>query len=789
VIEIRVKRGTATYLAEQNPVLDIGEPCLELDTGKIKYGDGVTPWNLLAYASGGDTSGTNNEITGTDGFVGGGSDNTVSGANGAIVGGTTSDVTGAAAVILGGQSNTASGAKAVVLGGNANTAAKANAVVVGGANNLADGIGAIVLGGSGNSAEATNSVVIGKDGVADKEGQIVLSGGKFKTAGDAQTAIYQLRQETDDAVATRMFLNGVTGELVVPPNSLWHFDIKCVAYDKTLDAAAVWSIRGGIMRDYNEQTKFVGPPTVESWGDDWDSAATIDVTASNTTNALTLTVTGIGGHEIQWYATVITTETTTEEPLNSDMFVDIVFGDPVTSLSVTVTEASGQSIFPAFSPTITDYVINAGTYFSDTSPRNYSVTINGGTPITGTTTTNKCLRIKAPGNSYFVRLIPNDLPLGNVSLKTAQYTPGYYLVVPSQGSPAYVMVYDGNGVPVFYTPGHGGIFSVAPGWENNRLTTNGHTGNYDRWDMLIGLNTLTALPYDMINPDTRGGSHTWEIHESQTIRTPGRVGNIIYQSYDSTGFYIQEQNPQNQIVWEWWSDDYFNTGYADFFHINSIDVHPVTGDIVVSCRHPSSVFCIDYQTKNILWATSGDGFHSSAIQPAAKPNMTTTTKWLTTVGEPTLAGYTQYNATSAQHDARWVDMFIPPLTPGNSVVSISDNQSLTYRPARGVIFEINMTTNQAIFRSHVYSTRGSTPWQGSFNVVKELSGLTSHFANFPTQHPNLVEYLGDAAGVGSQTKTLEMDIAGDMYRAVKVRSDFLNINYMRTTAGRTVTVL
>jgi hypothetical protein len=168
--------------------------------------------------------------------------------------------------------------------------------------------------------------------------------------------------------------------------------------------------------------------------------------------------------------------------------------------------------------------------------------------------------------------------------------------VPSQGSPAYVVVYDGNGVPVFYTPGHGNIFSVAPGWENNRLTTNGLTGNYDRWDMSIGLNTLTALPYNMINPDTRGGSHTWEIHESWSIRTPGRVGNIIYQSYDATGFYIQEQNPQNQIVWEWWSDDYFNTTYADFFHINSIDVHPVTGDVVVSCWHPSTVFCIVYQT-------------------------------------------------------------------------------------------------------------------------------------------------------------------------------------------------
>jgi hypothetical protein len=757
-IEIRIKRGTAAYLAEQNFVLDTGEPCLEIDTGKIKYGDGVTPWNLLAYATGNDTSGTNNEVTGTDGFIGGGTDNIVSGVSAGVVGG---------------QTNTAEGARAVVLGG---------------ANNTADGQNAVVIGGTDNLAEGANSVAFGQDAVATKAAQTVFAGGKFQTPGDAQFSIYHLRQSTDDAVPTRMYFNGTSGQLTIAENTLWYFEVKLTAYDTTVDAASVWSIRGGIQRDYNGAAQLVGPATVESWGDDWNANATVTATADNVNKALALTVTGIGGHDIQWYATVFTSETTTEPPLMSDMFVDIIYANPVTTLTVSVA-SGGTAMYPTFAPTTYDYAVNSGTNFENTGTRSYTVTINGGTPITGTTTVNKCLRIKAAGGSYFVRLIPNDLPVPTISLKTAQYIPGYYLVVPSQGNPAYAIVYDGNGVPVFYTRGHGGIFSLAPGWENNRLTTNGTTGNYDRWDIAIGSNSLTALPYNMINPSTRGTTHTWEIHESWSIRTPGRVGNIIYQSYDSTGFYIQEQNPQNQIVWEWWSDDYFNTTYADFFHINSIDVHPVTGDVVVSCRHPSTVFCIDYQTKNILWATQGEGFHSGPIQPAAKSNMTANTKWLTTVGEPTVQGYSQYNATSAQHDARWVDMFIPPLTPGNSVVSISDNQSLTYRPARGVIFEINMNTNQAIFRSHVYSTQGNTPWQGSFNVVKELNNLTSHFCNFPTQHPNLVEYAGDANGVGTQTKTLEMDIAGDMYRAVKVRTDFFNLNYLRTTAGRTVNVL
>ncbi len=36
-----------------NPTLAAGEPGFETDTGKIKYGDGTTAWNSLAYAAGG----------------------------------------------------------------------------------------------------------------------------------------------------------------------------------------------------------------------------------------------------------------------------------------------------------------------------------------------------------------------------------------------------------------------------------------------------------------------------------------------------------------------------------------------------------------------------------------------------------------------------------------------------------------------------------------------------------------------------------------------------------------
>lgn len=51
---IKLRRDTAANWTSNNPILAAGEPGLETDTGKIKYGDGVTAWADLPHA-GGDT--------------------------------------------------------------------------------------------------------------------------------------------------------------------------------------------------------------------------------------------------------------------------------------------------------------------------------------------------------------------------------------------------------------------------------------------------------------------------------------------------------------------------------------------------------------------------------------------------------------------------------------------------------------------------------------------------------------------------------------------------------------
>lgn len=50
---IQVRRLSSGEFATQNPVLEAGEPGLETDTGKIKYGNGVSAWNSLPYSGGG----------------------------------------------------------------------------------------------------------------------------------------------------------------------------------------------------------------------------------------------------------------------------------------------------------------------------------------------------------------------------------------------------------------------------------------------------------------------------------------------------------------------------------------------------------------------------------------------------------------------------------------------------------------------------------------------------------------------------------------------------------------
>lgn len=61
----QLKRGTAQRWIEVNPTLRQGEPGFEYDTGKLKIGDGFTPWLSLAYINDVQVNGQDEMIVAT----------------------------------------------------------------------------------------------------------------------------------------------------------------------------------------------------------------------------------------------------------------------------------------------------------------------------------------------------------------------------------------------------------------------------------------------------------------------------------------------------------------------------------------------------------------------------------------------------------------------------------------------------------------------------------------------------------------------------------------------------
>lgn len=57
---IKLRRDLASRWANVNPILAAAEPGFERDTGRLKIGDGVTPWNELPYFVPFDPSGGSN---------------------------------------------------------------------------------------------------------------------------------------------------------------------------------------------------------------------------------------------------------------------------------------------------------------------------------------------------------------------------------------------------------------------------------------------------------------------------------------------------------------------------------------------------------------------------------------------------------------------------------------------------------------------------------------------------------------------------------------------------------
>ncbi|MEI6058063.1 MAG: aryl-sulfate sulfotransferase, partial [bacterium] len=471
-------------------------------------------------------------------------------------------------------------------------------------------------------------------------------------------------------------------------------------------------------------------------------------------------------------------------PVQSVMVLPVSVNSEITSLNVS--HDGGQSMFPSFDPAIKDYAVK--TALGWWGNLNYTVTA-GGQTITGKAQTNRVLEISDSfGGKYYVRFLPSDISslCPNIVQPPAQdYEPGLYLYGAAQAGYNYYMVFSAYGVPMWYISsdtanGAATPYSVHKGSSINRILGN-NTNGATKETVEIGSEFPTTTTYNTVTGDD-GGGVTPDIHDVQEVITPGRNGNILILGYGS-GMYIQEFDPVTKAkVWEWDSKEYFNTTNPEYFHTNSIDVHPVTGNIVFSMRHPGCAMAIDYSTKDVIWVLQGNNPIEGAgtLQAIRIPNKTQNTKFISgsnILGEPTLSGYT-WNGISGNHDARWLPD-VPPLTAGNQVFSIWDDGTYTAAPqARGVIYEINTTTGKAIHRSSVFGETGAEVSMGSYTVLKNDSGAFSYTlcaANAAT----ITEWVGAVAG-NSKTKVLKLTTNGAVYRYVKVKPTHFTLANLRS---------
>jgi hypothetical protein len=470
-------------------------------------------------------------------------------------------------------------------------------------------------------------------------------------------------------------------------------------------------------------------------------------------------------------------------PIISTQLVNIQGPSDITSISLT---CNGNSMYPNFDVATEDYGVVTGE--AGNTQVNYSLTINGNT-TTGTINVDQALQIYNTTNIYYIRFINSSIPRPTiVSGPYPGYVPGYYTIGQNDYLP---IIYNHNGVPVWYTDYP--AISLHKGSDRNRVMI--HESNTPHKAVYIGPSSLQWETYSLLNA---GG---WDIHEGQELAgPPNRKGNIVGHVY-TAGFYIEEQTPNHQFVWSWEANDYYSGGWADYYHNNSVDVHPINGNLVLSNRHNGAAICVEFATKNVKWVISGryplDGTGTMEAVDRGT-SKTANTKYISEVhsnllNEPTYQGYT-YSGTVGNHDARW-HTDIPPIHgPNNVVFSIYDDQSPagwgfgsnSAPAARGVIYEVDESAGIAYHRSSVFSPYGTSPYRGSYTVVHEDDGTWSHVLDNVVQNPVMLEFVGNIDTV-NKPLVLEMQFySNDPYRIIKIKKSFFDLNNLRATYGMSV---
>jgi hypothetical protein len=499
----------------------------------------------------------------------------------------------------------------------------------------------------------------------------------------------------------------------------------------------------------------------------------------------------------------------------------------LTALSVSSAGADASpsvTLVPPFSPDIFDYYVRCA---EGANPLRVSMTASAGakselakpTPspaepmqtVSLSVNVNQAIVARATNGKgtteYWVRCLPPDLPGLSWSPHPEKGSPpaGYYLIgnlYPPKGSGGYALVLDGHGVPVWYAraPGNFGaatVDSLRPGsvsfcpfspstmecFELRQLsplktTTLAPTGIEENLHELILLPNGNYLV--LADPIKTGVDLT-----GLELPLPDGGKEALGPGSNIQDCEVVEFSPSGHVVSTWVGSDHLDSAkdstfptpafagastpdggaLYDTFHCNSIDVDPVSGNMLVSARNMDSVFFVDRSSGLILWKMGG--------------------------AVATKDGATYVKAKDPfyrQHDARLQPGWAADCNGGTGQLSVFDDEYGRPDRARGVVYDVEVGGGDGGCKDAgapgeatvAWQYRGQTniPLAGSFRISKDGSRV-----------------IGWGQGSTVHLVFSEVDLAGNdlldftygdnepSYRAIKVPLSTFDLGVLRSTAG------
>ena len=397
--------------------------------------------------------------------------------------------------------------------------------------------------------------------------------------------------------------------------------------------------------------------------------------------------------------------------------------------SLTIT--ANPALFPAFSPSISDYVVrcpsNGPTQVLVTTGGDVKVSVDGAPDRKGRFSAavsispgqEFLIRVKDTkgfGGTYHVRCLPSDFPQWTVN-RPGNPQAQYYMMAPTFQLGGfttfghYVVLFDNQGVPVWWYKDDGNpadIKLLSNGhfiWTTLNPAALGTGGNESQEVTLAGqlvrtINAGAVPPYNVANdfhdiqllPNgdylIQGGYNHPGVNLSFCPNGPANA-NV----YDDV---VQEVTPDGQLVWQWdtldhipasemdpqWCASVVGNGTSsspyDVEHMNSIQQYG--NNVLISFRHLDAVYLIDRSTGDVVWKLGG------TPRDPSLPG-----KQLTIVNDPVFDCGSHFGG---QHEARMLsDGTITFHDNGSDLRQCSDPNAIRY--PRAVRYSIDLAAGTA----------------------------------------------------------------------------------------------